>query len=88
MADEKPEGEYGSDAAAGYADPGFQTDKQPRYPLKEDGKWSQPRIRAAWSYIHHQDNADKYSKAGADKIKDNIKQAAEKHGVHLEEQGD
>lgn len=39
-----------------YADPGFQEDKQHRYPVNNE-----QHIRAAWSYIHHPDNRVNYS---------------------------
>jgi hypothetical protein len=47
MADKKPQGEYGSQREAGYADPGLQSDGRPRYPLKEKGQYSKDRIHAA-----------------------------------------
>ena len=86
MADKKKvTGDYGSDRDAGYADLGYQPDKKPRYPLKEHGKWSQQRIRAAWSYINHKDNAAKYDKDEVRAIKERIKRAAKRHGVEISE---
>ena len=41
------------------------------------------RIRAEWSYIHHKNDAAKYSPEDAAKIKSCIEQAAKKHGVGL-----
>ena len=55
-------GEYGTHEEAGYADPGYQEDDKPRYPLKEDGKWSEERIRAAWGFIHHKQSEDVYTR--------------------------
>jgi phage head maturation protease len=39
-----------------YADPGYQADGRKRYPVD-----SEEHIRAAWSYIHHPDNAARYT---------------------------
>jgi hypothetical protein len=86
MAEKKPRGEYGSQREAGYADPGLQTDRRPRYPLKESGQYSKDRIRAAWSYIHHKDNAAKYDADEVVQIKSRIKRAAERHGVEIEDE--
>lgn len=73
MADgEKPKGEYGAASEAGYADPGYQADKKPRYPLKVNGKLDEDRIRAAWNYISQADNAAKYSSDDLQKVKDRI----------------
>jgi hypothetical protein len=68
----KKEGDYGSKEDAGYADPGYQKDKKPRYPLKEDGEFSEEKIRAAWNYINKKKNAAKYSSDEVDKIKAKI----------------
>jgi hypothetical protein len=43
-------------------------------------------VRAAWSYINHKDNADKYDKDEVKKIKDRITRAAKKHGVEFSEE--
>jgi hypothetical protein len=40
-------------------------------------------IRAAWSYIHHQDNAAKYDRDEVHTIEGRIKRAAKKHGVEI-----
>ena len=40
-------------------------------------------VRAAWSYINHQDNAAKYDAADVKTIKERIRKAAEKHGVEI-----
>src|SRR2546422_454470 len=72
MSKEKPKGEYGSKDEAGYADPGLQGDKQPRYPLKEGGQLSEKRIRAAWNYINKPANSGKYSAKDAAAIKRRI----------------
>lgn len=68
-------GDYGTADEAGYADPGYQDDKKPRYPLKEGGKLSPKRIRAAFSYINKPTNAAKYSTKQAAAIKGKIVRA-------------
>lgn len=42
-------------------------------------------IRAAWSYINHQDNAAKYDKNEVETIKNRIKKAAKKHDIEIDE---
>lgn len=54
-------GDYGTQADAGYADPGLQKDKKPRYPLKIKGKYNEGHIRAAWNYIHKVKNRKPYT---------------------------
>ena len=49
------------------------------------GQYSKDRIRAAWSYINHKDNAAKYDADEVHQIKGRIKRAAKKHGVEIEE---
>lgn len=78
-AEDKPEGDYGSKTDAGYADPGLQADKKPRYPLKENGEWSEERIRAAWNYINKEKNAAQYSAEDLQTIKDRIIAAWKEH---------
>jgi hypothetical protein len=41
-------------------------------------------IRAAWSYINREDNADKYSNDEVELIKSRIKRAAKKHDIDIE----
>ena len=65
-------GDYGTHEEAGYADPGYQDDEKPRYPLKRDGKLDAERIRAAWSYIHKVKNAEAYSDKELARIKAKI----------------
>jgi hypothetical protein len=50
-----------------YADPGYQDDKQKRYPIDTEA-----HIRAAWNYIHRQRNARPYTKEQLDRIKARI----------------
>jgi hypothetical protein len=71
-ADAKSEGDYGAKADAGYADPGLQKDKKPRYPLKINGELNEKRIRAAWNYINKEKNAAAYADADLKKVKDAI----------------
>lgn len=71
-ADDAPKGDYGTHDQAGYADPGYQKDKKPRYPLKKNGKYDEERIRAAWNYINKKENADKYTSSEVSEIKDRI----------------
>ena len=61
-----------------YADPGYQADKQARYPVD-----TAEHVRAAWSYVNQSDNAAKYSTEDLAKVKDRIKAAAKKHGVEI-----
>ena len=66
------EGDYGAKADAGYADPGYQVDKKPRYPLKINGELSEKRIRAALNYISKPKNAGQYGADDLAKIKAKI----------------
>lgn len=50
-----------------------------KYPID-----SPEHVRAAWSYINHKDNAAKYDADEVRLIKERIKRAAQKHGVHIE----
>ena len=65
-------GEYGSDEEAGYADPGYQKDGKPRYPMKVGGVYDADRIRAGWNYIHKLKDAAKYTPEQLEKIKRRI----------------
>jgi len=55
---------------------------EPKEPI--DPIDSAEHVRAAWSYINHEDNAAKYDKDEVQTIKDRIKRAAKKHGVEIE----
>ncbi|MGI4787712.1 MAG: DUF6582 domain-containing protein [Janthinobacterium lividum] len=61
-----------------YGDVEFADTTNKKYPID-----TPEHIRAAWSYIHHKDNAAKYSGEDGEKIKHRIEQAAKKHGVEL-----
>lgn len=50
-----------------YADPGYQKDKQKRYPID-----TVEHIRAAWSYINREEDASKYSPADLKKVRAHI----------------
>lgn len=63
-----------------YADPGYQDDKQKRYPID-----TADHVRAAWSYINQAKNAAKYSAAELANIKGRIKAAAKRLGVDIAE---
>jgi hypothetical protein len=49
---DKPKGDYGD---VEYADPGYQDDKKPRYPIDTEA-----HIRSAWNYINQEKNCAKY----------------------------
>lgn len=59
-----------------YADPGYQKDKQKRYPLD-----TEEHVRSALSYIGQEKNASKYSSEDLKKVKDKIDAAAKKLGI-------
>jgi ATP-dependent protease ClpP protease subunit len=61
-----------------YADPGYQEDKQKRYPID-----TEEHVRAAWSYINQEKNEQLYTYADLDKIKTKIKEAAKKFGIEI-----
>lgn len=61
-----------------YADPGYQGDKQKRYPID-----TIEHVRAAWAYINQADNAAKYDPADLKKVRARIKAAAKKFGVTI-----
>lgn len=67
---------YGPASQAHYADPGYQADKQKRYPLD-----SADHCRAAWSYINMPKNAAKYTPEQLAAIKGRIKAAGDKYGI-------
>ena len=63
-----------------YGDVEFADTTNNKYPID-----APEHIRAAWSYIHHADNAAKYRKEEVETIKDRIKRAARTHGVEISE---
>lgn len=68
---ERGEHEYGD---VTFADPVNKT-----YPIDTDD-----HIRAAWSYINHEDNAAKYDKDEVETIKRRIMKAANDHGIEID----
>lgn len=63
-----------------YADPGYQADKQKRYPVD-----TEEHAKAAWSYINQEKNASKYSSDDLAKVKAKIAAACKKFGVEIGE---
>ena len=61
-----------------YGDVKFADPVNKKYPID-----TAAHIRAAWSYINHKDNAAKYAKEEAAKIKRRIKAAAKKARVEI-----
>lgn len=61
-----------------YADPGYQDDKMKRYALD-----TVKQARAAWSYVHQKDNADKYTPNQLKRIKQRIAKALKGFGVKV-----
>ena len=49
-----------------------------KYPID-----TEEHVRAAWSYIHHKDNAARYNKKELELIKDRIESAAGEFGIEL-----
>lgn len=64
-----------------YGDVEFADPTNNKYPVDTPA-----HIKAAWSYIHHKDNAAKYSADDVDKIKQRIERVAKKQGVELHEE--
>ncbi len=62
-----------------YGDVEFADPVNNKYPID-----TPKHIRAAWSYINHQDNAAKYDKDEVETIKNRIMRAAKKHDVEID----
>ena len=62
-----------------YGDVKFADPVNNKYPID-----SEEHVRAAWSYINHEDNAAKYDKDEVKQIKDRIKRAAKKYDIEIE----
>ena len=62
-----------------YGDVKFADPVNNKYPIDTD-----EHIRAAWSYINHNDNAAKYDKDEVKTIKDRIMKAAKQHDVEID----
>ncbi len=63
-----------------YGDVDFADPVNNKYPID-----TEEHVRAAWSYIHHKDNAAKYDKDEVESIKSRIRKAAKKFDVELNE---
>lgn len=61
-----------------YGDVEFADETNKKYPID-----TPEHIRAAWSYIHHGDNAAKYDADEVKTIKARIQLAAKKHGIEI-----
>ena len=61
-----------------YGDVSFADTTNNKYPID-----TPEHIRAAWSYIHHKDNASEYDSDELELIKNRIRQAAEKHNIEI-----
>lgn len=64
-----------------YGDVEFADPVNKKYPVD-----TAEHVRAAWSYIHHKDNAAKYDTDEVEQIKSRIKRAAKKHDVELSDE--
>lgn len=63
-----------------YGDVEFADPTNNKYPIN-----TPEHVRAAWSYINHEDNAAKYDPGEVHVIKERIRRAAKKHGVEIGE---
>lgn len=61
-----------------YGDVTFADPTNKKYPVD-----TPEHVRAAWSYIHHKNNAAKYDADEVETIKGRIRRAARQHGVEL-----
>jgi hypothetical protein len=62
-----------------YGDVEFADPVNNKYPID-----TKDHIRAAWTYINHEDNAAKYEMDEVETIKDRIMKAAKKHDVEID----
>ncbi len=72
---DKPKGDYGD---VEYADPGYQEDGKPRYPVD-----TKAHAKSAWSYINKDENRKPYSPDQLNKIEAKIKAACKNFGVDI-----
>ena len=63
-----------------YGDVEFADPTNNKYPID-----TPEHVRAAWSYINHEDNAAKYEPDEVETIKMRIQRAAKRHGVEIDE---
>lgn len=68
------------EGAEKYGDVTFADPVNKKYPIDKP-----EHIRAAWSYINHEDNAAKYDADEVRTIKGRIKRAAERHDIEISE---
>ena len=61
-----------------YGDVKFADTTNKKYPID-----TAEHVRAAWSYIHHKDNAAKYDKDEVETIKGRIKRAAKEFDINI-----
>lgn len=61
-----------------YGDVAFADPTNHKYPID-----TPEHVRAAWSYINHEDNASRYRPEEVESIKRRIKAAAHQHGVAI-----
>lgn len=61
-----------------YGDVTFADPVNNKYPID-----NADHVRAAWSYINHKNDADKYDPDEVKLIKERIKKAAKKYGVEI-----
>jgi hypothetical protein len=67
------QGPYGR---TNYADPGYQPDHKPRYPLSNS-----ERVHAAWTYINRKAYAERYTRKQLEIIHQRIQVAGRKYGM-------
>jgi phage head maturation protease len=65
-----------------YADPGLQEDGKERYPLD-----TEDHVRAAWTYIHQRENADKYTPEQLKRVVGRIRRAMKRIGATVDNEG-
>jgi hypothetical protein len=64
-----------------YGDVEFADPTNNKYPVD-----TPQRVRSAWSYINHKDNAAEYDPDEVETIKGRIRRAAKHHGVEIDEE--
>jgi hypothetical protein len=62
-----------------YGDVQFADPTNKKYPID-----TEEHVRAAWSYIHHKDNAAEYDAKDLKTIENRIRKAGEKYGIDFE----
>ena len=77
---DRQEGVNPEEGVRKYGDVEFADPVNKKYPVD-----TEEHVRAAWSYINHEDNAAKYDNDEVKKIKDRIRSAAKEKGVEISE---